>query len=88
MCSSLHIDMRICPQANSSFARALALELGASQCEDNNLMFFVDVDMTFSPATLDRIRLHTIRGQQVGRRTGKPAFYTYDNHTQNTVNIY
>ncbi|KAK4293061.1 hypothetical protein Pmani_034213 [Petrolisthes manimaculis] len=52
-------------QANSSFARALALELGASQCEDNSLMFFVDVDMTFSSATLDRIRLHTIKGQQI-----------------------
>ncbi|CAL4095283.1 unnamed protein product, partial [Meganyctiphanes norvegica] len=51
-------------QANTSFARAMALELGASQCESNDLMLFIDVDMTFTSGTLDRVRLHTIQGVQ------------------------
>ncbi|XP_071553103.1 chondroitin sulfate synthase 1 isoform X2 [Panulirus ornatus] len=73
--SSLQLDYPQTPmtvlQANTSFARALALELGASQCQDNDLMFFVDVDMTFSPSTLDRIRLHTIKGYQIKCGDGK-----------------
>ncbi|KAK8735340.1 hypothetical protein OTU49_005628 [Cherax quadricarinatus] len=52
-------------QANTTFARALALELGTGQCQDNDLMFFIDVDMTFTSSTLDRIRLHTIKGYQI-----------------------
>lgn len=50
-----------------SFARALALEIGAAQVKDgqDDLLFFVDVDMVFSRATLERIRLNTIRGKQV-----------------------
>ncbi|XP_042205381.1 chondroitin sulfate synthase 1-like [Homarus americanus] len=67
--SSLQLDypqiLMTVLQANTSFARALALELGAGQCQDSDLMFFVDVDMTFTSSTLDRIRLHTIRGSQI-----------------------
>ncbi|XP_063590151.1 chondroitin sulfate synthase 1-like [Penaeus indicus] len=67
--SSLQLDYPDVPmsvlQANTSFARALALELGAGQCEENDLMFFIDVDMTFTPGALDRIRLHTVQGIQI-----------------------
>ncbi|XP_068242080.1 chondroitin sulfate synthase 1 [Palaemon carinicauda] len=67
--SSLQLDYPHVPmsviQTNATFARALALELGASQCADGDLMLFIDVDMTFSSASLDRIRLHTIKGHQV-----------------------
>ncbi|XP_076039998.1 chondroitin sulfate synthase [Oratosquilla oratoria] len=52
-------------QANTTFARALALDLGARECEDDDLMFFIDVDMTFDAASLDRIRHFTILGKQV-----------------------
>lgn len=46
-----------------SFARALALEIGAnSVSEPDDLLFFVDVDMIFSTGTLDRIRMNTIKG--------------------------
>lgn len=46
------------------FARAVALELGAAQVtEPDDLLFFVDVDMIFSTATLNRIRSNTVRGK-------------------------
>ncbi|KAJ4451658.1 hypothetical protein ANN_03128 [Periplaneta americana] len=52
--------------ASGSFARAEALELGASRFDDkvDNLLFFVDVDMVFNTKTLERIRLNTIKGKQ------------------------
>lgn len=52
--------------ASGSFARAEALELGASKYDDSaeNLLFFVDVDMVFTSKTLDRIRTNTIKGKQ------------------------
>lgn len=43
----------------------MALELGANLCKDNDLMLFIDVDMTFTAATLDRVRLHTRENHQV-----------------------
>ncbi|XP_067010256.1 chondroitin sulfate synthase 1 [Anabrus simplex] len=48
-----------------TFARAMALEVGASQCADEDLLFFVDVDMVFTSSALHRIRTNTIRGKQV-----------------------
>jgi chondroitin sulfate synthase len=52
--------------ASGSFARAEALELGASKYDDkmDNLLFFVDVDMVFTSRTLNRIRINTIKGKQ------------------------
>lgn len=52
-------------QANTSFSRAMALELGANLCKDSDLMLFIDVDMAFTAATLDRVRLHTRERLQV-----------------------
>lgn len=47
-----------------AFARAMALDQGAHQVtEPEDLMFFIDVDMTFTPETLARIRLNTVRGK-------------------------
>ncbi|KAK7082720.1 Chondroitin sulfate synthase 1 [Halocaridina rubra] len=59
-----HITMSVI-QTNISFTRAMALELGARQCADSDLMLFIDVDMTFTSAALDRIRLHTVKNRQV-----------------------
>nr|CAD7571224.1 unnamed protein product [Timema californicum] len=49
------------------FARARALQLGASQVTDNtqDLLFLVDVDMVFMSATLQRIRTNTVKGKEV-----------------------
>ena len=47
------------------FARATALEVGASSCHDDCLLVFIDVDMDFTADTLHRIRSHTIRHKQV-----------------------
>ncbi|MPC32112.1 Chondroitin sulfate synthase 1 [Portunus trituberculatus] len=67
--SSLHLDypeadMTVL-QANTTFSRAMALELGANLCKESDLMFFIDVDMTFTSATLDRVRLHTKERLQI-----------------------
>lgn len=42
------------------FARARALDLGMAQVDMDKLLFFIDVDMIWSPASLQRIRLNTI----------------------------
>lgn len=52
-------------EPSGSFARASALEIGKSNCKEDCLLFFVDVDMIFTRQTLEHIRLHTIRGRQV-----------------------
>lgn len=43
------------------FSRAAALELGASRFKDDELLFFIDVDMTFDAGVLRRVRTHTAR---------------------------
>ncbi|KAH7961166.1 hypothetical protein HPB52_004345 [Rhipicephalus sanguineus] len=43
------------------FSRAAALELGASRFKDDQLLFFIDVDMTFDAGVLRRVRAHTAR---------------------------
>ncbi|XP_005098572.1 chondroitin sulfate synthase 1 [Aplysia californica] len=52
-------------QTNSEFSRGPGLQLGAERCHEDSLLFFVDVDIIFSSASLDRIRLNTRRGSQV-----------------------
>lgn len=51
---------------NQTFARALALELGASHvAEPDDLLFFIDVDIIFNTKALLRIRLNTVRNKRV-----------------------
>lgn len=52
---------------DDEFARAMALEIGAAYCKDDeyNILFFIDVDMIFTRQTLERIRLNTVRDKQV-----------------------
>lgn len=47
------------------FARGVGLHMGAGQFEDDQLLFFVDVDLEISPDFLQRCRLNTIQGHQV-----------------------
>lgn len=49
-----------------NFARAKALEIGASYSnEPDDLLFFIDVDMVFRSAALQRIRVNTVKGKTV-----------------------
>lgn len=50
---------------DGTFSRALALENGAAALGPDEMLFFVDVDMHFDERFLQRVRLNTIRGQQV-----------------------
>lgn len=51
---------------NETFARALALEYGASHVtHPDDLLFFIDVDMIFNSKALLRIRLNTVRSRSV-----------------------
>lgn len=47
------------------FARGRALQYGAEMLHDNDLMFFIDVDMAFNSKTLLRIRQNTIKNATV-----------------------
>lgn len=51
--------------ADGPFARARALDLGMSQLKDDDLLFFIDVDILFDIDALHRIRLNTIQWVQV-----------------------
>lgn len=51
--------------ADGPFARAKALDMGASQCGPDSLLLFIDVDILFSQEALTRIRLNTKKGVQV-----------------------
>ena len=52
-------------EADGDFSRGKALDLGAKQCSENELLFCVDVDIVLSRDSLTRIRLNTIRNIQV-----------------------
>lgn len=54
--------LKIVP-VSEKFARAKALDYGMAQVDMNELLFFIDVDMIWSPGTLQRIRLNTIRNK-------------------------
>ncbi|XP_049837336.1 chondroitin sulfate synthase 1 [Schistocerca gregaria] len=56
-------DLTIYPVLDT-FARAIALEIGTAHCKDDDLIFFIDVDMVFTSAALERIRINTIQGKQ------------------------
>ncbi|KAG8223078.1 hypothetical protein J437_LFUL002026 [Ladona fulva] len=55
----------VVPVMEDTFARAVALEMGAAHCTDDSLLFLVDVDIAFTADALRRIRLNTIQGHQV-----------------------
>ncbi|XP_014273128.1 chondroitin sulfate synthase 1 isoform X2 [Halyomorpha halys] len=60
-----YTKIEVLPQFEN-FARASALEIGASHIEEpNDLLFFIDVDMVFRRGSLQRIRKNTIRKKSV-----------------------
>lgn len=56
-----------CIQYDGAFSRGLALDKASrsSYIENNNIILFIDVDMSFTLETLQRIRLNTVCGKQV-----------------------
>ncbi|XP_076751112.1 chondroitin sulfate synthase [Xylocopa sonorina] len=50
---------------SGTFSRAKALDFGVSRLNNDDLMFFVDVDIAFTEAVLHRIRANTLLGRQV-----------------------
>ncbi|RUS84155.1 hypothetical protein EGW08_008083, partial [Elysia chlorotica] len=52
-------------KTDSEFSRGPALQLGAERCRPDALLFFLDVDIIFTAASLQRVRLNTRMGQQV-----------------------
>ncbi|KAK9880257.1 hypothetical protein WA026_010132 [Henosepilachna vigintioctopunctata] len=50
---------------NEQFSRGKALNYGVENLKDNDLIFFVDVDMMFNDETLKRIRMNTILNKSV-----------------------
>ena len=48
-----------------NFSRANALDLGVSDLKEEDLMFFVDVDIVFTQSALIRIRLNTVMNLKV-----------------------
>ncbi|XP_030740341.2 chondroitin sulfate synthase 1 [Echinops telfairi] len=57
-------DMQILP-VSGDFSRALALEVGSSQFNNESLLFFCDVDLVFTTEFLQRCRANTVLGQQI-----------------------
>ena len=51
--------------APGEFARGIGLHHGAERLRDDQLVFFVDVDLDVAPQFLQRCRLNTIQGKQV-----------------------
>ena len=47
------------------FSRAAGLQRGASLFGPNELLFFVDIDITFNAKVIETVRLNTIQGKQV-----------------------
>ncbi|XP_058064132.1 chondroitin sulfate synthase 1 [Anopheles bellator] len=52
---------------SGNFSRGLALDQAtkSSHCTDDDILFFIDVDMVFSAQSLVRIRQNVIRGRQI-----------------------
>lgn len=91
--------LTVLPDAGGPFARAEALHAGAVHAAGpppDDLLFFVDVDMLWTAATLDRVRLNTVRGHTVyfpivyseydpvvvyGRASGSPNHFLVNQDT-------
>ncbi|KAJ8714761.1 hypothetical protein PYW07_002986 [Mythimna separata] len=58
-------DIKVVSMGTETFSRGAALTEGLKLCSDDDLVFFIDVDMMFNFDTLRRIRIHTIKYHQV-----------------------
>lgn len=58
-------DIRIVQMGTTTFSRGAALTEGLKQCGKEDLVSFIDVDMMFNYITLRRIRINTVKYNQV-----------------------
>ena len=58
-------SLRLVVSKDPKFSRSIGCELGAADLADNQLLFFIDVDIVFTYDFLTRVRLNTIEGKQV-----------------------
>ncbi|KAI5643856.1 chondroitin n-acetylgalactosaminyltransferase domain-containing protein [Phthorimaea operculella] len=58
-------DIRVVQMGSTTFSRGAALTEGLKLCSSDDLVFFIDVDMMFNFDTLRRIRINTIKYNQV-----------------------
>ena len=52
-------------ELNQSFSRGVGLTKGLEVCEESDLVFIVDVDISFTSSTLDNVRRFTVEGKSV-----------------------
>lgn len=57
------IEVLPVPGDSGGFARARSLQAGAEPAAPGDLLFFVDVDMLWTAALVNRVRLNTVRGR-------------------------
>ncbi|KAJ2949392.1 hypothetical protein O0L34_g15306 [Tuta absoluta] len=58
-------DIRVVQMGSTTFSRGAALTEGLKLCSSDDLVFFIDVDIMFNFDTLRRIRINTIKYNQV-----------------------
>ncbi|XP_063830166.1 chondroitin sulfate synthase 1 [Ostrinia nubilalis] len=58
-------DIKAVLMGSTTFSRGAALTEGLKECSNDDLVFFIDVDMMFNYETLRRIRINTIKYNQV-----------------------
>ncbi|XP_053611389.1 chondroitin sulfate synthase 1 [Plodia interpunctella] len=58
-------EIRVVNMGSKTFSRGAALTEGLKMCSSDDLVFFIDVDMMFNYITLRRIRINTIKYNQV-----------------------
>ncbi|XP_013192040.1 chondroitin sulfate synthase 1 [Amyelois transitella] len=58
-------EIKVVNMGSTTFSRGAALTEGLKMCSSDDLVFFIDVDMMFNFITLRRIRINTIKYNQV-----------------------
>lgn len=58
-------DIKIVQMGSNVFSRGAALTEGLKLCDSDDLVFFIDVDIMFNFDSLRRIRIHTIKYNNV-----------------------
>lgn len=74
-------------QLQGNFSRGVALDRAIKSpfCKQDDILFFIDVDMIFTQRTLDRIRANVIRNRQVYLPI---VFSEYDPHPESLGQMY
>lgn len=58
-------DITVVEMFDRPFSRGQALQIGLGQCDTNDLLLFIDVDIIFTSKSLMKVRLNTIKNRQV-----------------------